>query len=173
MIRNLEKTDFKKIQKLFANQYKAYFTNRPDMFYNRQPITANYFEQMLSTQDFYCFVYEENKKLLGAITFVIEHTPPLITLKKRKIYKVSNIVIDPNYRFKNIGAQLCEFVENLAIKNKVDSIEFSPYSFQFEEIKSLEAFGMTAQKITYEKILTQDIISSSKPLTINTTDKII
>ena len=173
MIRELVKTDFRQLQGLYKQLSKLRFVNRPDVFYDRQPITASYFQQLLTNKNVFCFVYEENKKLLGSILFQ-KISPLVIAINKpRTIFKIIDVAIDYEHRYGHIGADWYEFVENMARENKIDAIESEPWIFDFEAIKFYESIGMNVRQVTYEKILNENYYEKTKPVTLNTIEKVV
>ena len=173
MIRKLDKNDLNQLQNLFKQLYKILFVNRPDVFYDRQPITANYFQDLLSSNTLSCYVYEEDEKIIGAIVFEQKNSNDYVTLKNRTIYQINDVLIDYEYRFKHIGESLSEFIENLATQNNIDAIEAKPWIFDFEAIKFYETVGMGVKKVTYEKILNENYYEKTKQVELRAIEKVV
>ncbi len=173
MIRLLEERDYIDLQNLFSQLYCPHFKNRPDSFNDAHPITKDYFEEILTSNCKHCYVYEDQEKIVGAILIKEYETDDYVTLKKRKLYEIYDIVVDREFRRKGIGKKLFEFIKNLAQKNNINSITVEVFAFNNEAIQFYQSIGMTARKVVYESILTPcdvekgnlNIIATNKTIT--------
>ena len=154
MIRLLENKDYFNLQNLFRQLYDIHYKNRPDSFNNEHPITKEYFQEILTSNCKHCYVYQDKESIVGAILIKAYETDDYVTLKKRKIYEVYDIVVDKNFREKGIGKKLFQYITDLAIQNDISSIIVEVFSFNNEAIQFYQSIGMTARKIVYENILT-------------------
>lgn len=154
MIRLLERNDYIDLQKIFSQLYDIHYKNRPDSFNNAHPITKEYFEEILTSDCKHCYVYQDKEKIIGAILIKEYETDDYVTLKKRKIYEVYDIVVDKNFRKKGIGRKLFEHITDLALQNGISSIIIEVFTFNDEAIQFYQSIGMTARKVVYENILT-------------------
>ncbi len=154
MIRLIEKNDYADLQKLFSQLYEVHYQNRPDSFNDAHPITKEYFQEILTSECKHCYVYQDKDKIIGAILIKEYETDDYVTLKKRKIYEVYDIVVDSKFRNKGIGKKLFAFVTNLAKQNDISSVVVEVFTFNKDAILFYESIGMTARKVVYESILT-------------------
>ena len=173
MIRQLAKQDFKQVQDLYKQLYKIHFVNRPDIFFDRHTMTAKYFEEIFDAEDKFCIVYEKENKIVGVALCKINQLQPTVNLKPRTIYEIYEIVVQENERLNNIGHELFNYIENLAIKNKIDAVEVSVWSFNRPAINFYETLGMNAKKVTYEKLLNPEYCEKTQTTQIRITDKVI
>lgn len=172
MIRLIEDNDYFDLQKLFSQLYDIHYKNRPDSFNDAHPITEEYFEEILNSNCKHCYVYQEKEKIIGAILIKEYETDNYVTLKKRKLYEVYDIVVDKNFRNKGIGRKLFEYITNLAKQNGISSVVVEVFTFNKDAIKFYQSIGMTARKIVYESIITPYDIEKEK-LNIVITNKTI
>ena len=154
MIRLIEDNDYVNLQKLFSQLYDMHYKNRPDSFNDAHPITKEYFQEILTSKCKHCYVYQDKEKLIGAILIKKYETDDYVTLKKRKIYEIYDIVVDKEFRNKGIGKKLFEYITNLAKQNGISSVIVEVFAFNKDAIKFYQNIGMTARKIVYENILT-------------------
>ncbi len=173
MIRQLLPNDFFQLQNLYKQYYKKCFMTRPDIFYDRQPITAKYFDSLLKDTPLHCVVYEENNKIVGAVVYEICENENLSILKKRSFIKITDLIIDNNCRYENAGKILYTYIQNIAHEKNLDSIQIDTWAFDKDARMLLEDIGLSVQKMSYEVILSPEYFNKTNSITIKTTEKII
>ncbi|MBR4270935.1 MAG: GNAT family N-acetyltransferase [Clostridia bacterium] len=172
MIRLLDNNDFIDLQNLFSQLYDIHYKNRPDTFNNAHPITKEYFQEILTSTCKHCYVYLDQGKMLGAILIKEYETDDYVTLKKRKIYEIYDIVVNKDFRNKGIGKKLYNYITELAQQNGINTIIVEVFTFNEDAIHFYQSIGMTARKIIYENILSPYDIEKGKQ-NIVTTNKTI
>lgn len=154
MIRLIDNNDYVDLQKLFSQLYDIHYKNRPDSFNDAHPITKDYFQEILTSNCKHCYVYQDKERIIGAILIKEYETDDYVTLKKRKIYEIYDIVVDKVFRNNGIGKKLFEYITDLAKQNGVSSVIVEVFTFNKYAIQFYQSIGMTARKIVYENILT-------------------
>ena len=170
MIRKLEFKDYEELQLIFKQLYDLHYANRPDSFNDAHPITSEYFNEILYSDCKHCYVYVLNNIIVGAILIKEYETDDYVTLKKRKIYEIYDIVVHEGYRGRGIGRELYNYIVSLANQNNISSVIVEVFAFNKDVIKFYEGIGMSARKIIYENILTPCEIERNS-LNIITTNK--
>ena len=170
MIRKLAKKDYIDLQKLFKQLYEIHYTNREDVFNQTHPIIESYFKEILYSKSKFCYVYEMDNQLVGAILIKKYKTENYVTLKPRTIYEIYDLVVDKAYRRQGIGTELYNFIIELAQKYKIDAIQVEVWAFNHDAIKFYESIGMNVKKFTYEHLL-QPYNQTTEKLTVRTVTK--
>lgn len=168
MIRKLKSIDFNALVALFSQLYKLHYEAREDVFNIAQPITEPYFREILHSRFKFCYVYEENGKVIGAILIKKIHTDPYVTLKTRLIYEIYDLVVDAKYRRQGIGTKLYKFILDLAHREGADAVQVEAWAFNFEAIKFYESLGMNVKKFTFEQLTDNKIRRSTSTQMVRT-----
>lgn len=173
MIREVQIEDLKQLQNLAKQLFKMHFIYRPDVYYDRHCVTAKYLLDLIDNPAQKCFVYVEENKILGYILVKEINSVKNIAYKNNKIWEIENIVVDQQRRNQHIGQALFDYAEELAIKNKVFSIEVNVFAFNTTAIHFHESMGMNAKKIRYEKLINKKYCQKTNTITIRNSDKTI
>ena len=168
MIRKLKSADFSNLVKLFHQLYKIHYEAREDVFNKAQPITETYFKEILYSKYKFCYVYEENNQILGAILYKKIKSEPYVTLKARTIFEIYDIVVDKNHRKQGIGTKLYQFVLNMANAQKIDAVQVEVWAFNTEAIMFYQSIGMNVKKFTFEYLLDKNIEKSTTKQLVQT-----
>lgn len=112
MIREANIKDIKDIQRLITIlEEKEYDT---DEFYK-------IFYKHLQSDTYFYYVYEENNKVSAVISLLVKET----LHHCQKTGEILELCVDPRLRGQKIGAQLLNYVENIAFENHFQELELS------------------------------------------------
>ena len=173
MIREAQMEDLKQIQNLAKQLFKSHYIVRPDIYYDRHCVTAQYLQDIIDNPLQKCFVYVDNDKILGYILLSEKDSVKNSAYKQHKIWFIENIIVDKEKRNQHIGQELYDYVENLAIKNKIFTIEVNVYAFNTSAVRFYESMGMNAKTIRYEKLINKKYCQMTNTITIRNSDKTI
>lgn len=150
MIREMNLNDYEDVRILVKQIHELHLSNRPDIYNDGESFPKEYFEKVLNDANNLNYVYIENKKIVGALFTILQHTNPLPIIKPRTYYFIENIVVDKNHRRKGIAKKLFNYLTLKAKENNIDSIELNVWSFNTEAIKFYESMGMNIKNIRME-----------------------
>lgn len=171
MIRELIKEDYENIKKLVYQVHKLHLEHRPDIYIDGNPLPIEYFNNIISDENSFCYVYEENNKIVGLLLALKKTNRAIPIAKQRNTYFIDDIVVDENNRRKGIGKSLYNFLLNKAMEEKIDAIELNVWAFNESAIRFYESIGMSVKNMKLEKIISNSNIKT-KNIKINVTEGI-
>lgn len=149
-IRKTELNDFSSVKKLEGQVLDMHYINRPDIYNKINSIDEKFFSNMLNDENARCFVYLIDGEVVGSLMSRLKPPINLKLFKDRKVLYIESIVVDEKYRGKGIATKLFEKIEDVAQKEKIDSIELEVFSFNKEAIKFYEKLGFSVKTSRYE-----------------------
>lgn len=112
MIREIKNEDFDDVLRLISIlEEKEYDREKMSRVYNRH----------LNDEDYHCFVYVLDKKVVGMISLLIKET----LHHCGKTGEIIELCVDPTYRNNSIGKKLLDYVEDKAIHLQLSELELS------------------------------------------------
>lgn len=171
MIRKMELKDYDQAKNLVYQVHSLHFNNRPDIYFDGNPLPIKFFENSLNDENSLNYVYEEEDKVVGLIMISKKNNSSVPIIKSRSTYFIEDIVVDGKYRRKGIGKKLFFFIQDKARKENIDAIELNVWAFNEEAINFYESLGMSVKNMKLEKILT-DNNTDLKEMNIVVTNKV-
>ncbi len=155
MIREAVISDYEVLKKLVYQIHELHYENRPDIYNDGDSFPKEYYYRVINDKSSYCYVYEENNKIVGVVIFSKRESSNLPIFKARKTYFIEDIVVDKEYKRKSIGKKLYELVRNKAKEEGIDVIELNVWAFNADAIKFYETMGMTVKNMIFEEPLSK------------------
>jgi ribosomal protein S18 acetylase RimI-like enzyme len=118
---------------------------------NAESFNFEYFVEQVNNKNTINLVYEDNKEIVGFILAQYKKPSKVPFIRKRKVIFIDSIVVDENHKKMGIGRRMMEYLENIAKKKKVESVELNVYSFNKDAQKFYKALGMSEKCSIYEK----------------------
>ncbi len=171
MIRNLELKDYEEAKRLIYQIHEIHYNNRPDICVDGNPLPIKYFKNSINDENAINYVYEEDNHIVGLLMATKKNSNAIPIAKNRCIYFIEDIVIDNNYRRKNIGKKLFECLQKKAIEEQIDAIELNVWAFNESAINFYEALGMSLKNMKFEKLLNNNNVEL-KEQNIKITNKV-
>ena len=152
LIRKIKINDYESVQKLHQQSYLLHLEARPDIYLEHaNPFNFEYFVEQLNNKNTINLVYEEDKEILALLLANYKKPSKAPFIRKRKIIFIDCLVVDENHKGMGIGRRMMEYLENIARKKKVESIELNVYNFNKDAKKFYRALGMDKKSSIYEK----------------------
>ena len=153
-IRKMKINDYESVQKLQHQAYVLHSNARPDLYIkNANSFNFEYFVEQLNSKSTINLVYEENKEIVGILLAQYKKQSKVPFVRKRNVIFIDSVVVEKNYHKMGIGRRMMEYLEHIAKKKKVESIELNVYSFNKDAQKFYKALGMSEKSSIYEKKL--------------------
>ena len=144
--------DYDSVRKLYNQIYLLHLEGRPDLYLKDvEYFNFEYFVEQLNNKNTINLVYEENKEIVGFILAQYKKPSKAPFIRKRKVIFIDNIVVDELHKKMGIGRRMMEYLEHIAKKKNVESIELNVYSFNKEAQKFYKTLGMSEKSSVYEK----------------------
>ena len=154
MIRLAEIKDIDDILRLLDEIRDVHHKIRPDLFkssgykYNKDELI-----KIINNPLTPIFVYIDNNKLVGyAMNVITIHEDENVLCDFKTLY-IDDLCVEKNYRGKNIGHLLFDYVKNYAEKIGCHNITLNVWNGNDQAIKFYESLGLKPQKVTMEVIL--------------------
>jgi len=152
IIRKMKINDYDSVQKLQQQGYLMHSEARPDIYIqNANSFNFEYFVEQLNNKNTINLVYEENKEILAIMLANYKKPSKAPFIKKRKVIFIDSLVVDENHKKMGIGRRMMEYLEHIAQKKKVESIELNVWAFNKDAQKFYKALGMSKKSSIYEK----------------------
>ena len=154
MIRLAEIKDIDDILRLLDEIRDVHHKIRPDLFkssgykYDKDELI-----EIINNPLTPIFVYIDNNVLVGyAMNVITIHKDENVLCDFKTLY-IDDLCVEKNYRGKNIGHLLFDYVKNYAEKIGCHNITLNVWNGNDQAIKFYESLGLKPQKITMEVIL--------------------
>lgn len=152
MIRKATINDLNSILYLLK-QISEFHTNlRPDLFKPNTKYTKEELIDLINSDDFIIFLYEENNEILGYVFLKLICIKNQRLLNDIKTIYIDDFCVDETKRGKGIGRILYNYVKAYAKENNYNNITLNVWSGN-DAIKFYEKIGLKPQKITLEEKL--------------------
>ncbi len=171
MIRRIKENDYSLLKELVSQVHELHCTNRPDIYLDGNPLPKEYFENILRNENNINLVYEENNIIKGLLLAEKKENNKIPIAKDRKIYFISDIVVDKEYRRQGIGKNLYNYLLELSKKEHIDAVELNVWAFNTNAIKFYSSLGMSVKNMKLEKILSTSDVEQEN-ISINITSNV-
>ena len=171
MIRRIKEDDYNLLKELVSQVHELHYTNRPDIYLDGNPLPKEYFENILKNENNINLVYEENNTIKGLLLAEKKENNKISITRERKIYFISDIVIDKKYRRQGIGKTLYNYLLELSKKEGLDAVELNVWAFNKSTIKFYSSLGMSVKNMKLEKILSTSDVEQEN-ISINITSNV-
>ncbi len=122
MIRKIMEQDYKELKNIFYQVHELHYEHRPDIYVDENPLSLEYFNEILKDDSSYNYVYEENGRICGFLMATKKSIGTNPMLKKRTTCFIDSIAVDKNSRGRGIGKKLYYFLKEQASKEDIDAI---------------------------------------------------
>lgn len=141
------------IKKLDESYYEELYLLEEEIFLYHQKMRPSTFKEIPFSREIYSsLIHHKNYFIFGY--FIDQRVVGVIYVNKRdSVYYIDDICVSKKYRRENIGSQLLDYVEKLALDNHIKAIELDVWSFNEKATKFYQKNGYTPKTIRYEKIL--------------------
>lgn len=106
------------------------------------------FVEMYKHDDYMCFVFEENGKIIAELT-LLRKTP---LHHRNNTSEIVELCVDPRYRRRGIGTQMIKYVENICKNSKHEQIELcskvtrvDAHKFYYKHNYIMERYNFTKE----------------------------
>ena len=154
MIRLAQINDIDSILKLLDEIREVHHKIRPDLFkssgckYNKEEL-----KEIINNPLTPIFVYIINNELVAyAMNVITIHKDENAMCDFKTLY-LDDLCVENNYRGKNIGHELFEYVKNYAKEIGCHNLTLNVWAGNDKAIKFYESLGLKTQKTTMEMIL--------------------
>lgn len=154
MIRIADIKDIDNILILLDEIREVHHKIRPDLFkssgykYNKEELI-----EIINNPLTPIFVYVDNNKLVGyAMNVITIHKDENVLCDFKTLY-IDDLCVEKNYRGKNIGHLLFDYVKNYAKEIGCHNVTLNVWNGNDKAIKFYESLGLKIQKTTMEMIL--------------------
>ncbi len=107
------------------------------------------YNESLTNDDIYYFVYRQDYQVVGYISFYIHH----YLHHQHDTGEIIELIVDENYRSQKIGDQLIRHVEAFAKQLQLEEIELSTSTYRKKAHRFYEAHGYIKDHYNYTKDL--------------------
>ena len=145
MIRFANKEDLtKEFFDLCYEGFLFHYEHRKDIFKNISiDVLKEHVLNQIKNDGLQILLIEENNEIIGYLSYEIKE-------KVTKSLWIDEFVIKEKYRHNGYGTKLMNQVKEIAIKEKVDRIEFNCWSFNENALKFYRKLGYLEQRIIFE-----------------------
>lgn len=151
IIRNMEISDYKVVDKLMQQVHGLHVENRPDLYVELEhPLSINEFEEIVQNNDVISVVAEENGVIIGLCIVTIRSKSGMID---KKVAYMDDLCVDEGFRGQGIGKKLFSFVSNMAKKKGAERLDLMVWSFNQKALNFYEELGMKPQRYILENEL--------------------
>ena len=141
MIKELDDSYYQELYALEEEIFSYHHQERPTSFPSI-PFSQQIYQNLVQQENYLILGYFDDEQLVGVV---------YVHRRDEHIYYIDDIVVTNEYRNKGIGSALLQYVEELAVKENIDSIELDVWSFNSKAIQFYEKNHFTPKTIRYEK----------------------
>ena len=146
-IREAKQEDYNKGIKYLLQEISKFHSDlRPNFFIDEFIDSKSYFEECLNNKDYYMYIAEKSKKVVGYVEFFVRTYPQRI----KKTVFVTCIVVADYLKNQGIGKKLFREVEKISKKLNL-AIELNVWAFNKNAIEFYEGLGFKIQRYTLER----------------------
>lgn len=150
MIRKARKEDYCRVKELLIQVHKLHVDKRPDIYFDCNPISEEYFNNILNKEDVIVAVYEEHNEIVGLLEARIKNNFSILIEKPRISMLIETMVVDLKHRNKGIGKKLFTYIFKIAKEKNLNNLELGVWSFNDDAINFYEKMGMKPKIIKME-----------------------
>lgn len=152
-IRTAKIEDYREIQKLFQEVQDIHSKARSDVYKKNKIFKMDEFKEMLTSENNYIFVYEDNKRIIGLCSCIIKNQNPNNTIYGKKYLYIDTIVVENSSTKHGIGKKLYLYVRSVAIQHRCKSVELNVWNFNKNAIEFYKKMNMEVKSIKFEEKL--------------------
>ena len=150
-IRNIEISDYDKIDKLIQQVHSLHVDNRPDLFIDMDhPYPIDEYKKIVEDDEIISILAENNNDILGLCIVSIRNKSGMV---ENKTAYMDDLCVDERFRGQGIGKKLFSFVSKKAKEKGAQRLDLMVWSFNKNAIHFYEELGMKPQRYIFEKEL--------------------
>lgn len=147
-IRYAKPEDYPAAENIMQQVHNLHIAWRPDVYKESNPVLPQ--EEFLDAADKCMFVVAEaDGEVVGVLSYMYRHVEASGRVTKDTIF-IDVMAVDENYRGKDIGHQLFDFVKALVKEKDLDGIELQVNARNTLAKKMYESYGFTEKSINME-----------------------
>ena len=150
-LRKMKKKDYAAVEHLMQQLQRVHIAGRPELYQPMQHcLTEYFFESLLTNEDVIALLAEDMGAVVGVC--IVSMLTQSGSVRMKTAY-VDELVVDEPHRRTGIGSALLAEAERLSRKRGAKRLDLMVWSFNETAISVYEKYGMTPQRIIYEKAL--------------------
>lgn len=141
-IRFVARRDFDGVRDLFLQVHAIHVGARADIYADVEPFTRAEFEEMLSAEQAFTLVAEDNDNIVGFTSVTLRKPPNNRVMLPRKVAFMDDLCVDSRCRRRGVGEALFNAAKAEAAKRGAQNMELMVWAFNAPAIEFYKKNGM-------------------------------